>query len=44
MPVGIACLLTGTPVDIFAEIVPVLDIVPDTDFDLNIAIGARLFF
>ena len=44
MPFGIACLFADTPVDIFAEIVPVLDIVPDTDFDLNIAIGARLFF
>lgn len=44
IPVGVAFLFADAPVDIFAEIVPVLDLIPDTDLDLNAAIGARFYF
>jgi len=44
IPVGIEYLFETAPVDIFFEIVPILDLAPDTDFDLNAAIGARYFF
>ncbi len=43
-PVGICYLFEDAPVEVFGEIVPILDIVPDTHFDLNAAIGARVYF
>jgi len=43
-PVGLAYLFEGAPVDIFVEVVPILDLAPDTDFDINGAIGFRYFF
>jgi hypothetical protein len=43
-PVGLDYIFTNYPFDIFAEIVPILDIVPDSDFDLEGAIGARFWF
>lgn len=44
VPFGISYLFAEAPVDVFLEIVPVFDIAPDTDFDLNSAIGMRLYF
>lgn len=44
LPVGLAYLFDGAPVDIFLEVVPVLDLIPDTDVSLNAAIGARYWF
>lgn len=44
VPLGIAYRCATAPVDIFLEIVPVLDVVPDSDFDINAAIGARFYF
>src|SRR5262249_6344214 len=43
-PVGLDYLFTNYPFDIFAEIVPILDLTPDTDFDLEVAIGASFWF
>ena len=43
-PVGLAYMFTNYPFDIFMEIVPILDVVPDSDFDLEGAIGARFWF
>ena len=43
-PVGLAYMFTNYPFDIFAEIVPILDFTPDSDFDLEGAIGARFWF
>jgi hypothetical protein len=43
-PLGFSHLLLSAPVEFFAEIVPILDIVPDTDADMNAAIGARYYF
>lgn len=44
VPFGISYLFAEAPVGLFAEIVPILDFVPDTDFDLNAAIGVRFYF
>lgn len=44
VPVGISYLFAKAPVDLFVEIVPVLDVVPATDFGINAAIGARFYF
>jgi len=44
IPGGISYLLEDAPVELFLEIVPLLDVVPDTRFDLNGAIGARYYF
>lgn len=43
VPLGISYLFGDTPVDIFAEVVPVLDLSPDVDLDLNLAIGLRFY-
>ncbi len=44
IPFGISFLPAKAPVEIFAEIVPILDVFPATHFDLNGAIGARYYF
>ena len=44
VPFGISHLFADAPVELFIEIVPILDIFPDSDFDLNGAIGARFYF
>jgi hypothetical protein len=44
VPLGISCLFTEAPFDIFAEIVPIFNIIPDTDFDVDAAVGVRYYF
>jgi hypothetical protein len=43
-PVGLDYIFADYPFDIFVEVVPILDLAPDTDFDLEGAIGARFWF
>lgn len=43
-PLGITGQFNNAPVDLFFEIVPLLDLTPATEFDLNIAIGSRFYF
>ena len=43
-PVGMTYIFSKTPVDIFLEIVPVFDLVPETDLSLHAAIGVRYYF
>ena len=43
-PVGITFFIREAPIDFFFEIVPILNLAPATDFDLNAAIGARYYF
>lgn len=43
-PVGLAYLFDGAPVDVFLEIVPTLELAPQTDVDFDGAIGARFWF
>jgi hypothetical protein len=44
VPLGLAYIFFNAPVDIFFEVVPILDLAPKTDFKINAAIGARFFF
>jgi hypothetical protein len=41
---GLLYYIPDSPVDIFVEIAPVLDIAPDTDIQVNGGIGARYYF
>ncbi|MDO9575046.1 MAG: DUF3996 domain-containing protein [bacterium] len=44
IPLGIDFLLTEAPLDIFFELVPLIGLVPATDFEVNGGIGIRYFF
>ena len=43
-PVGLNYIFETAPFDVFLEIVPIMDLAPDTDFDLNAALGGRFYF
>ena len=43
-PIGLAYAFADVPIDVFAEVAPILDVVPDTEFDLEGGIGARFYF
>ena len=43
-PVGVGKTFSDYPIELFFEIVPILDIVPKSHFDINAAIGARYYF
>ncbi len=43
-PVGLTFFLVELPIDLFVEIVPIMNLAPETDLDLNAAIGARYYF
>ena len=42
-PVGLDYYFSGAPFDVFVELAPVLDLAPDTDFDIEAAIGGRFW-
>ena len=44
VPVGIAYEFSSRKVDIFLEIVPILDLAPKSQLSLNAALGARYWF
>lgn len=44
IPFGADFLFDDAPVDIFVEIVPILDLAPETDLQINAALGARFWF
>lgn len=44
VPVGLSYEFDGGVADVFGELVPILDLAPDTDFDFEGAIGARFWF
>jgi len=43
IPFGVAYGFAEAPFDVFLEIVPILDILPSMDFDMNGAIGFRYY-
>lgn len=43
-PLGMAYHPSGSRLDFFVEIVPALDVAPDTDFELDAGIGMRFYF
>lgn len=44
IPVGLCYLFKNHPIDIFFEVAPIIDLVPETELDLNVALGIRYFF
>ena len=44
IPVGMSYLFADVPVDVFAELAPVVNFIPDTELDLEGGIGARFYF
>lgn len=44
VPLGLGYIFDTAPLDFFLEIVPILDLVPKTDFNLNAAMGMRYYF
>ncbi len=44
VPVGLAWWVDDIPLDVFLELVPILDLTPATKFALNGGIGVRYFF
>jgi len=44
MPFGVYYIFKPVPVEIFLELVPALEIVPDVDFRMRAGLGARYYF
>lgn len=44
VPLGFNYLFADAPLDLFVEIAPILDLVPDTDLNGDGAIGLRFYF
>lgn len=44
VPLGFVYRFQTSPFDIFLEFVPILDVIPETDFDIAVAVGARYYF
>ncbi len=44
MPVGISYEFEKTPVELFLEVVPMLDLIPSTEVDMGGAVGFRYYF
>ena len=44
IPVGLDYIFNNLPIDVFFEIVPIVDLSPDTGFDMEGAVGARYYF
>ncbi len=43
IPLGITYLFEDVPIDIFLEVVPILNLIPATEFDLDAGIGVRYY-
>ena len=43
-PIGIEYYFDDLPIAVFVEIVPILDLVPSSDFDINGGLGGRFYF
>jgi len=44
IPLGINYIFDDAPLDLFAEIVPGMELIPETEFDLAGGVGIRYFF
>ena len=44
IPVGVEYLFAKEPFDLFLEVVPIVDLTPESDLDVNASVGARYFF
>jgi len=44
IPVGLDYVFKDLPLDVFIEVAPIFDLVPDTDYDVSGGIGIRYYF
>lgn len=44
VPLGLAWMPGRTPIDIFIEVAPVLNVIPDMDVDVDAGLGVRYWF
>ena len=44
IPLGINYLFEDEPFGLFFEVAPIINLIPDTDFDADAAVGARYYF
>ncbi len=44
IPVGVCYIFEDAPLDVFFELVPIFDLVPDTGFSISGSIGIRYYF
>ena len=44
IPVGLSYTFKENPVELFAEVVPLLDVVPETKLGIGVGVGARYYF
>lgn len=44
IPFGVEYLLNASPLDFFLELVPIMDLAPETELQFNGGFGVRLFF
>lgn len=44
VPVGINYLFEDSPIGLFLEVAPILNLAPETDFDIDGTLGARFYF
>jgi hypothetical protein len=44
IPIGLDYNFSSAPIDIFVELVPILDLIPSTNFNLGGGIGIRFWF
>jgi hypothetical protein len=44
IPVGVAYHFATAPFDIFVELAPILELAPDTEFNMEGALGGRFYF
>lgn len=44
VPLGLDLYPSKLPLEFFIEVAPVMDLVPDTDFDMEFGLGARFYF
>jgi hypothetical protein len=43
-PIGMEYIFESAPFDVFLEAVPIMNLAPETEFDINAAVGGRFFF
>jgi hypothetical protein len=44
IPVGINYLFEDSPIGLFLEVAPIINLIPDTDFDVDGGLGVRFYF
>lgn len=44
LPLGLDYVFRRQPLDVFIEIAPIVDLIPDTDVDLSGGVGIRFYF